>query len=65
MITPQGIEEGQHPWRDPDDDRPRLECGVFGVFGVDEAAAVRVLSNGQKNLADGRLDPGPVHLVVL
>jgi amidophosphoribosyltransferase len=33
----------QHPWRDPDDDRPRLECGVFGVFGVDEAAAVTAL----------------------
>jgi len=33
----------QHPWRDPDDDRPRLECGVFGVFGVPEAAAVTTL----------------------
>ena len=43
MSTPQGIEEGQHPWRDPDDDRPRLECGVFGVFGVPEAAAVTAL----------------------
>ncbi len=30
-------------WRDPDDDRPRLECGVFGVFGVPEAAAVAAL----------------------
>ncbi|MGE5502395.1 MAG: amidophosphoribosyltransferase [Ignavibacteriales bacterium] len=33
----------RHPWRDPDDDRPRLECGVFGVFGVDEAAVVTAL----------------------
>jgi amidophosphoribosyltransferase len=33
----------QHPWRDPDDDRPRLECGVFGVFGVPEAAAITTL----------------------
>ena len=33
----------QHPWRDPDDDRPRLECGVFGVFGVPEAAVVTAL----------------------
>jgi amidophosphoribosyltransferase len=29
--------------RDPDDDRPRLECGVFGVWGVHEAAAVAAL----------------------
>jgi amidophosphoribosyltransferase len=33
----------QYPWRDPDDDRPRLECGVFGVFGVNEAAAITAL----------------------
>ena len=38
MTTPD-----QHPWRDPDDDRPRLECGVFGIFGVPEAAAVAAL----------------------
>jgi len=31
------------PWRDPDDDRPRLECGVFGIFDVDEAAAIVAL----------------------
>lgn len=43
MSTPQGIEEGRRPWRDPDDDRPRLECGVFGVFGVNEAAVVTAL----------------------
>ena len=29
--------------RDPDDDRPRLECGVFGVFGVPGASAVTAL----------------------
>ncbi len=29
--------------RDPDDDRPRLECGVFGVFGVRDASAVTAL----------------------
>jgi len=29
--------------RDPDDDRPRLECGVFGVFGVDDASAIAAL----------------------
>jgi len=29
--------------RDPDDDRPRLECGVFGVWGVKDAAAVTAL----------------------
>ena len=31
------------PCRDPDDDRPRLECGVFGVFGVHDASAVVAL----------------------
>jgi len=29
--------------RDPDDDRPRLECGVFGVFDTPEASAVTAL----------------------
>ena len=29
--------------RDPDDDTPRLECGVFGVFETDEAAGVTAL----------------------
>jgi amidophosphoribosyltransferase len=29
--------------RDPDDDRPRLECGVFGVWGVKDASAVTAL----------------------
>jgi amidophosphoribosyltransferase len=28
----------QPPWRDPDDDRLRLECGVFGVFECADAA---------------------------
>lgn len=31
------------PQRDADDDAPRLECGVFGVFGVDDASAVAAL----------------------
>ncbi|MFZ4607478.1 MAG: amidophosphoribosyltransferase [Caulobacter sp.] len=31
------------PARDPDDDTLRLECGVFGVFEVDDAAAVVAL----------------------
>ena len=30
-------------WRDPDDDRPRLECGVFGVFDIPDAAAIAAL----------------------
>ena len=29
--------------RDPDDDTPRLECGVFGVYDADEAAALTAL----------------------
>jgi amidophosphoribosyltransferase len=32
-----------YPARDPDDDTPRLECGVFGIFGMDGAAAVTAL----------------------
>jgi amidophosphoribosyltransferase len=31
------------PWRDPDDDKPRLECGVFGVFDTPDAAAIVAL----------------------
>ena len=31
------------PHRDRDDDRPRLECGVFGVFNTPEASAVTAL----------------------
>jgi amidophosphoribosyltransferase len=30
-------------FRDPDDDRPRLECGVFGVYNTPEASAVAAL----------------------
>ncbi|MBP7648959.1 MAG: amidophosphoribosyltransferase [Phenylobacterium sp.] len=29
--------------RDPDDDTPRLECGVFGVFDTDDASAITAL----------------------
>jgi amidophosphoribosyltransferase len=31
------------PARDPDDDRPRLECGVFGALGVPDASALAAL----------------------
>ncbi len=31
------------PPRDPDDDRPRLECGVFGVWNTADASAVTAL----------------------
>jgi amidophosphoribosyltransferase len=31
------------PTRDADDDRPRLECGVFGVFNTPEASAITAL----------------------
>ncbi|MDB5452258.1 MAG: amidophosphoribosyltransferase [Caulobacteraceae bacterium] len=37
------MSEPQPFWRDPDDDRPRLECGVFGVFEIPEASAVTAL----------------------
>jgi amidophosphoribosyltransferase len=30
-------------WRDPEDDTLRLECGVFGVYGVRDAAAITAL----------------------
>ncbi|MBN9318272.1 MAG: amidophosphoribosyltransferase [Caulobacterales bacterium 68-7] len=30
-------------YRDPDDDQLRLECGVFGVFGIPDAAGVVAL----------------------
>src|SRR4051812_44819105 len=29
--------------RDPDDDRPRLECGVFGIYETPDASAVVAL----------------------
>ncbi|HEY8571175.1 amidophosphoribosyltransferase [Phenylobacterium sp.] len=31
------------PVRDPDDDAPRLECGVFGVYDLAEASAMTAL----------------------
>ena len=31
------------PYRDPDDDSLRLECGVFGVYGVEQAAGLTAL----------------------
>src|SRR3954466_15697876 len=31
------------PVRDPEDDTLRLECGVFGVFDVEAAAAIAAL----------------------
>jgi amidophosphoribosyltransferase len=31
------------PLRDPDDDTPRLECGVFGIYDVEEASGVTAL----------------------
>ena len=36
-------ETSSHPGRDPDDDRPRLECGVFGVWNMPDAAALVAL----------------------
>ena len=40
LISPAGLTP---PRLDPDDDRPRLECGVFGVFDTPEASAVAAL----------------------
>src|SRR6187402_3305519 len=31
------------PPRDPDDDTPRLECGVFGIFDTPEASGITAL----------------------
>jgi amidophosphoribosyltransferase len=36
-------ERGSPPVRDPLDDTPRLECGVFGIFDVDQAAGITAL----------------------
>ncbi|MET0338344.1 MAG: amidophosphoribosyltransferase, partial [Caulobacter sp.] len=33
----------QHGGRDPEDDALRLECGVFGVFGTEDASAITAL----------------------
>jgi amidophosphoribosyltransferase len=32
-----------HSWRDPEDDTLRLECGVFGVYGAPDSAALTAL----------------------
>ncbi len=37
------IERWSPPERDPLDDAPRLECGVFGVFDTEEASALTAL----------------------
>jgi amidophosphoribosyltransferase len=39
----QAHERWSPPPRDPDDDTPRLECGVFGVFDVPEASGITAL----------------------
>ncbi|WP_068879000.1 amidophosphoribosyltransferase [Phenylobacterium sp. CCH12-B4] len=39
----QAHERWSPPARDPDDDSPRLECGVFGVFDVPEASGITAL----------------------
>ncbi len=36
-------DRASYPLRDPDDDRLRLECGVFGVWNVDDASALVAL----------------------
>jgi amidophosphoribosyltransferase len=53
--------------RDPDDDRPRLECGVFGVWGVENASAVAALGlhalqhRGQEACGIASLDGARFH----
>ena len=39
----QVFERNSAPQRDPDDDAPRLECGVFGIYDADEAAGLTAL----------------------
>ena len=39
----QVFERNSAPQRDPDDDTPRLECGVFGIYDADEAAGLTAL----------------------
>lgn len=39
----EGPDRWSAPVRDPDDDAPRLECGVFGVYDIAEAAAMTAL----------------------
>jgi amidophosphoribosyltransferase len=53
--------------RDQDDDRPRLECGVFGVFNSPEAAAITALGlhalqhRGQEACGIAVFDNGRFH----
>jgi amidophosphoribosyltransferase len=39
----QVVERYSAPHRDPDDDTPRLECGVFGIYDTEEAAGLTAL----------------------
>ncbi|RAK52242.1 amidophosphoribosyltransferase [Phenylobacterium deserti] len=39
----QSTDRWSPPVRDPDDDTPRLECGVFGIFDVEDAAGMTAL----------------------
>src|SRR5688572_18126484 len=39
----QANERWSPPARDPDDDSPRLECGVFGVYDTPEASGITAL----------------------
>jgi len=39
----QVVERYSAPQRDPDDDTPRLECGAFGIYDTEEAAALTAL----------------------
>jgi amidophosphoribosyltransferase len=39
----QAFERWSPPLRDPEDDTPRLECGVFGIYDVDDAAGMTAL----------------------
>ncbi|TAL36921.1 amidophosphoribosyltransferase [Phenylobacterium sp.] len=36
-------ERWRRPARDPDDDSPRLECGVFGIYDTPEASGITAL----------------------
>jgi amidophosphoribosyltransferase len=42
-MSDQRPEAALHPYRDADDDRPRLECGVFGIWNTADASAVTAL----------------------
>ena len=41
--TPVPIEDPIDDWIDPEADRIREECGVFGIFGMDNAASLTAL----------------------